>query len=716
MWSIATPGKWRAVSDRRWLAGLVGVAIVALHPLAARPQFVPLVVRGVSFTGNHAVEADVLAASIVTTQSAFFQSNGVARTLTFGQLGDKRMFNETEFVGDVYRVRIVYILSGYPDAKVDTTVKRTPGAVRVTFHITEGTPVRLQNVDVVGLDSVANAWQVRLDLPIAAGDVASDYKLHETRDTIESRLRNRGYPAATVDFVEQEHGPTENARFEVHTGGYSRFGPITVRGPLGTDAGFVASLIAARPGDEFRMNQITQSQRTLYTSDLFRFATVSIDSTWYNTRPGVVPLTVVVLPSAGHQARASVGYGTDACFRAGLGWTARNFPGTGLVFDVTGQLSKIGVGDPLGLGFEKTVCAQLQDDSVGSRVANYGVNASLRRNAFLSPNNSAVLSIFATRHSEFEVYLREEVGASFSVTHNTAANVPITLSYRIADGTTSANPASFCAFFNTCEPSAIAALRQRRLQGTLSLSVQRTRVNNPLDPYRGSILTASVTTSSRFLGSSASQQFTRFIGDASGFLPVSRGIVLAGHLRAGIIMAPVTDIGQESGTFVPPDQRFYAGGANDVRGYDQNQLGPLVYVIPTDSIRHLTAPAPHDSFPSSAARVAPTGGTRVVNANIELRMPTPFFAGRLRFAAFVDAGALWNAGGQAPLRITPGVGLRYTSPLGPIRFDVGYNRYDLQSGPLYEINADGTLKPLLTDFLKERTRSWTLHFSIGQAF
>ncbi|MES1259339.1 MAG: BamA/TamA family outer membrane protein, partial [Gemmatimonadota bacterium] len=142
-------------------------------------------------------------------------------------------------------------------------------------------------------------------------------------------------------------------------------------------------------------------------------------------------------------------------------------------------------------------------------------------------------------------------------------------------------------------------------------------------------------------------------------------------------------------------------------------------VIPTDSIVHVGAQpgaAAHDSFPSSAARVAPTGGTRVLIGNLELRLPTPFFAGRLRYALFVDAGTLSNAGGHAPLRITPGFGLRYSSPLGPIRFDVGFNGYSLQPGPLYEINANGTLKLRQSDFQKLQTKNYTLHFSIGQAF
>jgi outer membrane protein assembly factor BamA len=707
MRSIARPGKRAWVAKLRWLATLFGVAAIAVSVTPAPAQLRPLIVHSVSFQGNNGVDPDFLAASIATTQSAFFQRNAIARALTFGALGEPREFNQLEFVKDVYRLRIAFKSSGYPNVTIDTVVKRSRAAIDITFRITEGEPVRLRRLDIVGLDSVEKASQIRQDLPIAPGDVASDYRLHDARDTVEARLRNRGYPTATVVYVELEHAATENARFEVHPGRYSRFGPISVAPDAGVDTALVASLMATRPGNEYRENDILRSQRNLYTSDLFR--TVAIDTA---IADATVPIAVRVIPSLGHRAKASVGYGTDDCIRVGAGWTARNFPGSGLIFDVTGQLSKIGVGDPLGMGFQHNICGELANDSVGSRVANYGLNASLRRNAFLSPDNSAVFSVFATQHSEFEVYLRQEVGASFSITHTTAANVPITLSYRIADGTTSANAASFCAFFNTCDPAAIAALQQRRLQGTVTLSILRQRVNNPLDPLRGSILSASVTASSRFLGSSATQQFTRFIGDASGFVPIARNVVLAGHVRGGFILAPTIALGAENGNFVPPDQRFYAGGANDVRGYDQNELGPVVYVVPADSVHAANPP----TFNPSATRVAPTGGTRIAIGNLEVRFPTPLFAGRLKGAVFVDGGMLSNDGEQSPLRITPGFGLRYSSPLGAIRFDVAYNEYPLQSGRLYAISTNGSLTKLQDNFLRQQSPHLTLHFSIGQAF
>src|SRR5690606_7834476 len=312
--------------------------------------------------------------------------------------------------------------------------------------------------------------------------------------------------------------------------------------------------------------------------------------------------------------------------------------------------------------------------TVGSELANFGIDVTLRRHAFLSPDNTLSLTVFSERRSEYAVYMREEVGAEVAVTRETVRRIPITLGYRISYGQTRANQASFCQYFNACVGEDVAQLRERRVLTTLTLGATRQRVNNILDPTRGTVLSAEATVSSSLLGSSRLQQFTRLVGEASFYRPLTRSIVVAAHTRGGIIFSPQIDLAGERASFVPPEQRFYAGGPNDLRGYDRNELGPVVYVIPRDSI---TFGETDTTYNVSALRVAATGGYRVAVANLELRFPAPFLSGRFRVAAFVEAGALWSRSESAGISVTPGAGLRIASPLGPIRFDVGYNPYQL---------------------------------------
>jgi outer membrane protein assembly factor BamA len=190
--------------------------------------------------------------------------------------------------------------------------------------------------------------------------------------------------------------------------------------------------------------------------------------------------------------------------------------------------------------------------------------------------------------------------------------------------------------------------------------------------------------------------------------------VLAGRFKAGIILSPSLDLASGSTSFVPPEQRFYAGGPNDLRGYERNQLGPVVYVVPRDALTVL--PTGDTTYSSSALRVAATGGDRLVLGSLEYRFPAPFLSDRFRLATFVDAGALWSRTGTAGLRVTPGVGLRVDSPLGPVRFDVGYNPYQLEEGAVYTAAESGDLVLVRERDRRDRDRRYTIHFSIGHAF
>jgi hypothetical protein len=275
------------------------------------------------------------------------------------------------------------------------------------------------------------------------------------------------------------------------------------------------------------------------------------------------------------------------------------------------------------------------------------------------------LSLFAERRSEFAVYLREDIGGSATLIRETTERIPISLTYRLSSGKTQASDLSFCAFFNVCDSTDVARLRQRRLSGTLTLGMQRVRVNNPLDPTWGSTLSAEATLSSTVLGSSGLEQFTRLIGDAARYVPLG-STVLALHAHAGVIFAPRLELTGGASNFVPPEQRFYAGGPYDVRGFNRNQLGPLVYVYPA------TALDTAGKVIEDSVSVAATGGNSIFVANVEWRVPSPVLSSRLGFAGFVDAGTVWERGGSGAgtgpkLRFTPGFGLRFATPLGPVR-------------------------------------------------
>lgn len=685
--------------------------LVGAFELPAQSE--PLVVRGLNFKGNRALDDLTLAAAIGTTNSSAFARKWFLRWLSFGE---RRFFNEREFRRDVLRLAVLYRASGFPDVVVDTVVSRGEDHVSITFRITEGEPIRVGEIIAEGVRVVEDPARLVRDLPIARGQPFSRFTLRASQDSLANRLWDLGYPTAEVDARWEVDSVARRSRVVLlaRPGTRAVFGPIEVAGMEAIDSGFIASLITPRPGRMYQRDALFRSQRALYRTDLFRFASISIDTTKFTEGDSIAPLIVNVIEGPGHRARGSVGFATNDCFRVGTGWTARNFLGNGRVLDLSGRVSKIGVGTPLGFGAEESICSALQDDSIGSRKANYGLTASIRRHAFLSSDNTLLLSLFAERRSEFAVYLREEVGAGVSLTRETRARIPITLAYRVGYGVTEANPASFCGFFNACVASDIAQLSQRRVITTLSLSAVRQRVNNLLDPSRGSVLSAEATVSSRYLGSSRLQQFSRLVADATVYTPLSRRVVFAAHIRAGGIIAPDIDLAGGAANFIPPEQRFYAGGPNDVRGYDRNELGPLVYVVARDSLE--ISPAGDTTFSPTATRVSATGGDRVVIGNAELRFPAPGLGDRFRLVTFLDAGTLWDGNSKSGLRLTPGVGMRIASPLGPIRLDIGYNRNQLQRGAVFTADEAGNLLQVDDNFRLDRGPRYTFHFSVGQAF
>jgi outer membrane protein insertion porin family len=707
-------------------AGILAISIALASSRPAVAQQPDRVVRQLKFEGNKAITSVTLAAAIGTTNSSWFATSPLVRWIG---LGAKRYFSETEFRRDVLRLEVLYKRSGFPDVAVDTAVRRTDEDAYVTFRIREGRPIRITKVNIRGVDSLRQRalGRLLLDLPLREGDVFNRYVMQASADTLSSRLRNHGYPEATVytSFESSRTDYTSNVTFDIDPGRRARFGPVRVEGTERLDSSIVPDLLVARTGRPYSRDLMYQSQRNLYKTDLVRSATVDIDSAHYTPGSDTVPILVRLIESPPFRLRTGLGYATTECFRSQAAFTVRDFFGQGRIFELSGNVSRIGVGHPFDFGFDKNICSVSREDSIGSTRFNYQLSATIRRPAFVSPNNTLSLTAFAERRSEFKVYLRTDIGATVELLHETPRRrFPISLAYSISYGRTEATPASFCAFFNACTSDVIDQLQERRLLAAVTAQISMPRANSPIDPSRGSNASLEVTHASKLLGSSEFEQFTRVLADAAWYRPLSRGVVLSWHVRGGVIFSPRIAVGSQTNAFVPPEQRFYAGGPNDVRGFRRNELGPVVYVVRDSTLRNAGSP---EALAPDSVQVSPTGGNSLVGGNIELRFPSPIFSTRMRLAAFIDGGMLWERGrpdlAPAALRITPGVGLRVATPLGPARLDLAYNPYSALRGTLFQTDSAGNLTKVQDNFAVDRRSRdpifhipLTLQFSVGQPF
>jgi len=682
-------------------------------------------VRGLRFDGNHALDDYTLSSAIATTKSGWFATNPFVRWLG---LGEKRYFDEQEFRRDVVRLVLLYRQSGYMSAVVDTNVVRTTRDSYVTFRIHEGEPVRVARLDVLGVAGILDTARLRRALPLQVGDPFNRFLLQASADTIAARLRNAGHPYAEVlrNFDSEAGVLRAEVTLEAIPGPLMRVGDVIIRGLVDVDTATVRRMLTVRPGERFRQEALYESQRALYGMGVFRSANVLLVDSLLPTGQDVaadstVRILVQLQEGPQHRVRFGLGYGSVECLRAQTGWTANDFLGGARTLDVSVRASKIGGVAP---NSTSQLCKPFfSDTSWKLDTLNYTLGVTLRQPGFLSRAHNASVGVFAERRSEFQVYTREAVGGNVDVTFNARRQIPVTVGYAYSVGKTTAEPAVYCSIFRVCTDSSQAFLKNRRPFAAVTLTAVRGRVNNVLDPTEGSLITATLLHASRAVGSQATYEFNRGEFEVARYHPIGRRTVFAWRVRGGTILPQkITLSGQRVG-FVPPDQRFYGGGPNSVRGYGRNALGPRVYIITGDTLTQVdTVVAGGKVF--SGVDAAPTGGNTAFVLNAELRVPSPIFAQRMRLGLFVDVGQVWERGDEVlsiqGVRVTPGAGVRFTTPLGPVRVDVAYNGYPDERGPLLLQTPDSIVQirpdypPIGTT--KSFWQRLVLQFAVGQAF
>ena len=210
------------------------------------------------------------------------------------------------------------------------------------------------------------------------------------------------------------------------------------------------------------------------------------------------------------------------------------------------------------------------------------------------------------------------------------------------------------------------AVLSREDMGSVNIAAGRGLVvldfrDDPFNPRQGSFHSATAELATVFLGSQV--DYYKLAGQSSWYFPVFRKntFVLSG--RAGSILP------MRNSLEVPIQKRFFLGGRTTVRGFKEDSLG------------------------AHAADGTPTGGNYMLNLNSEFRVPLQY---GFILALFVDAGSVWSHGfpnAVFDLRESAGLGLRYTTPIGPVSFDYGW-KLDRREG--------------------ESSAEW--HFTIGSVF
>jgi outer membrane protein insertion porin family/translocation and assembly module TamA len=450
-----------------------------------------------------------------------------------------------------------------------------------------------------------------------------------------------------------------------------------------------------KEGDLYSQQELERAKRALYQTEAFTRVSVIPDSA--RTKGGsTLPVTLQLTEGYMHELHAGVGYGTLDCFRTTTDYTLFSLMGGATRLDLHGKLSKIGVGEPLtGLG---SLCPVAQSD-LYSKNLNYFTGATVSRPAVFI-GVVPTFSLYSERRSEFDAFLRTTpVGGNVTLSRP-AGRMTEAFSYSVEYGRTEAQPALLCAVFNACESADRESVQRLQRLAVASFSVTNDGTDNPVNPTHGYVARFEFRTAGAYTGSDPSLHFNKVLVDGAVYMPAGPDIVLAARLRFGAVLGSSFGF-SNSAVFIPQQERLFAGGQTTVRGFQQNELGPAVYVptvfdtVYANGVHDTTFTSKTDTgyFRASnkigGQRTIPTGGNALAVGMLEARIRSPIFPNILTWAVFVDAGAVWNAGtagesiGLSSLRWTPGFGARIRTQVGVLRMDLAYNPYQHPSGAAY---------------------------------
>ncbi len=705
---------------------------VAVGPFPQFAEFAGREVREVRFAGDLRLPEDSLSATIVTRPTQCRLPFVPLRLCIFGR--DRYFLDLPELGRDVARLQLYYRDHGYYGTRAIPSVDPLPqGRIAVRFAVIPGDLVLLQELLVEGTENIIPPEEVQRTLPLREGEPFRRGDFLASADTIRGALLRRGYAYADVlrNYAIDTIADIAEAHYIAIPGPLVRVDTVHFVGLDRLDERTVRRALTFRENSVLRVTELNRSQRNLYGLGMVNFASVEIGPDTMHIDPDTALASVVarVVEAPQYLVDASAGWGTVDCFRTEARWLNRNFLGGARRLDLSGSVSRIGVGRPTAWGLENNLCWALAGDEFRD-IVNYRIAANFEQPQLFGTRNQLGVSLRAERFSELQAFLRQAQGGQIAISRDVGWHMFLTTTLNVERGFTRADPAVYCLGFDVCRPEDIEPLQLPRWSNALALSTVYDRTQPEGFFTRGFQLRGSTTWASPLLASD--DQYLRLVFEGIGYQPIRPGWILAARLHGGMI--PPATLAQPA-AFIPPEQRFYAGGPNSVRGYGRNLLGPIVHVAPAHAWEPdtLDQPLVTDTL---AVRSSATGGTQMVVASLELRLPSPVLSEFVRIGAFVDAGQVWAPGrdlGRQPIRVTPGMGLRLVTPVGPIRLDMAYNPYPLERGPLFVadyvvvVGEDGELVREPTgqliladsDFALPARRWWErfqFHFAVGQAF
>lgn len=743
-------------------------------------------IKEVNFKGVKSVPVNDLRNALTTRESscvAAIYKPACWVGITSPIIYDHRYLDQEEFKKDWIRVLVFYFRRGYRDAKVDTIVKRTGDEVRITWTITEGPPTVTDFVNIEGVGATIPPRDTTRDVRPRVGKPFNLIALDSSVARMKDRIAERGFADAFLQLTTDVDDSTRKAGayIDVYPKRRVTIGELKIEGNDRISEQTIRNSLTISSGDIFRPTRISNSQRALYESGLFQKAiidTIPRDTTVRDSLTldslardatsipdSVKGLIIRVIEGPQRAARTSFGFTTADFVQAEGAFTHNYLFNRPLKLDFS-----LAVGNLLAEQLTKNdlfadISNIVQDNDLGRYYApTYQASLDLTRRWFGSPRNTIGAGLFVHRRSSPGVLIDRGYGANATFTRELANRTPLSVRYQFEQTSVDAGDVYFCVNYGVCDNSTIGALRGNQKLSPLSFTLSMDRTDLPFSPTRGILARVEFEHASAFTASDF--RYNRASVDVATYRKIGfRNSVLAAHVRAGWVN-PLSSTAKAVGgsaligdnlQILHPRKRFYAGGSQSVRGFGENQLGPRVLTVAAATLERgakvdtVTIPCAATA-PSAECLAAlrdddfqtrPLGGTTLLEGGIEIRVP---LIRSVVGAFFIDGAVLGNGSvttiTKGKAAITPGFGVRYKSPVGPIRVDLGIRPTLKSPLPVITEVRDETGILRLVDltggrgctdassvgcrlypgpsgkqsFLNKLTNRLTLHLSIGEAY
>ena len=583
-------------------------------------------------------------------------------------------------------IQALYQDNGFQDVKVTITTiddyQGKTGDVAVTVAIQEGPQFKVGSLNVQGVDRPDRA-QVLSKLASAPGEPFSATNVALDRDYLLRTYQSEGYPDVAFNWKRTAgSGPqTVNLTYTVTSGPKRYVREVLITGARTTRPRLIDPNILMKPGDPLSWTQMGDMQRRLYNLGVFD----KVDMAIQNEQGDTENKYVLYHLTEGHRYYMAVGFGAQIA-RIGGPATSLSSPAGTTGFAPMGsfELSRLnlwGLGHSLNFKSNySTLDRQISLNYLAPRFHNVdGRNISVTG---LYDNETDVNTFSATR-----------VEGDFQVSQKLSK--PTTMLWRYTWRDVSVNQSTL-----KINPELIPLYAQSAHIGMLSANLIEDRRDDPTNAHRGIYNTVDLGLAESYFG--GNKNFLHFLARNSYYKTIDTNLVLAFNTQFGWIHPFNVTPGVSGFDYIPIPERFFGGGSYTDRGFPDFQAGP----------RDLLT-----GFP--------LGGNALFFHTEELRFP--LIGSNIGGVIFHDMGNVYTDLGSISFRTSQnnlkdfdymvhavGFGIRYRTPVGPIRLDLAYS-----VNPPSFFGLKGTYQQLLFGGATPQVQSishFQFFFSIGQAF